>query len=204
MAMTGRPYYHRYDAHYRSLYEQGIAYWSDGPDHCAKNIAHVTDTLRRYFPEPRGRTLLEIGCGEGHLVAPIADLGFAYTGIDLSPAAIGKARDRTAGHRGAPQFEVADAVTAEAGVFKGRFDAVLDQACFHMLVVDTDARRYLGNVRRLMAAGSLFLMFNQACAEDAYDGPIPTVVEYSVRFNHDLSRPKRWEQVWNGREYIAV
>lgn len=198
-----KSYHLKYDAHYRSLYEQGIQYWSDGPDHCRKNVERVTALLSRLIPNPEGRALVEIGCGEGHLALPIVELGFDYAGIDVSPAAIEKARGRTAGHRAAPRFEVAEAVAAEGSVFQREYDVVLDQACFHMLVVDADSRRYLANIHRMMHEKSLYLMLRQARDEDAYDGPIKSIVEYEEVFKRDLSQPNKWE-AWNGEEWVPV
>ena len=102
-----KPYYYRYDDHYRVLYEKEVQYWSDGPDHCAKNIAKVTGQILELRSAPEGLELLEVGCGEGHLALPIADLGIRYTGVDCSHHAIGKAEERTRGNA-ATRFAVAD------------------------------------------------------------------------------------------------
>jgi len=198
-----KPYYLRYDEHYRSLHSQGIQYWSDGPDHCQKNIQRVCGLLTRLVPDPHGRSLLDAGCGEGHLALPIANLGFEYTGIDVSPAAIGKARDRVAQRSPAPRFHVSDTVSGEGEPFQRQFDVVLDQSCFPMIVVDVDARRYLQNIHRVLRPQSLYLMLNQEWSSDAYDGDIASIEQYQAVFHHDLSKPKRWE-AWHGGRWVEV
>ena len=197
-----RPYYLKYDDHYRSLYDQGIKYWADGPDHCEKNIEMVTTLLTESVSSAHGLTVLDVGCGEGHLSLPIAELGFAYTGIDISPAAIEKARDRTDSHD-AIRFDVADALAADSSIFEVQYDVVLDQQCYHMLVTDADSRRYLGNIHQMLGKESLFLLLQQAHQEDAYDGPITTVEEFQAVFQHDLDQPKKWE-AWHNESWIDV
>src|SRR5215218_7636238 len=41
-----------------------------------------------------GASVLDAGCGPGHLVARLADRGLAVTGIDLDPAMIARAEQR--------------------------------------------------------------------------------------------------------------
>ena len=197
-----KPYYLRYDDHYRSLYDQGIQYWSDGPDHCRKNIEVVATRLKQLYADPEGLSLLDVGCGEGHLAAPISGLGFAYTGIDVSPAAIGKARDRMAGS-GSACFEVADAVAADAAVFEAQYDVVLDQACYHMLVLDADSRQYLKNVWKLLRDESYFLLLGQHSQEDAFDGPVESLEQYQETFQNNLGKPTKWE-AWHDGRWVDV
>ncbi len=52
----------------------------------------------------RGKVVLDIGCGPGHIGRFLSDRGFDVTGVDLSPAMIAIARRMNPGMR----FEVAD------------------------------------------------------------------------------------------------
>lgn len=44
--------------------------------------------ITKQFSNPRGRTALDYGCGTGAFCARLEQLGFAVTGIDLSPEMI--------------------------------------------------------------------------------------------------------------------
>ncbi|MGY1457203.1 MULTISPECIES: class I SAM-dependent methyltransferase [unclassified Luteimonas] len=69
----------------------------------------------------RVRTLLEVGCGEGHQTLALRELADEVHGIDVSPIAIERARVR------APdaQFAVADIHHQPWGEQPGRFDLVV-------------------------------------------------------------------------------
>jgi len=80
--------------------------------------------------------VLDVGCGLGDNAIYLASQGHPVTGIDAAPTAVEHAHQR-ARQRGVDvEFVVADA-TSLAG-FDGRFDSVLDGACYHCL--DEDAR----------------------------------------------------------------
>jgi SAM-dependent methyltransferase len=196
-------YYNRYDDHYRSLYEQGISLWSDGPDHCERNIQKVRSFLLDICLCPKGKELLDVGCGEGHLALPLVDLGFSYIGIDCSPHAISKAEERVTGRDTHISFAVMDILNPDPVWMEQRFDIVLDQACLHMLVVDQDRAIYLETIHKLLKKDGVFCLSNQSVDEDVYEGPIDSIEEYAHRFQRDLSKPKRWE-AWNGDRWVRV
>src|SRR5581483_8473211 len=82
--------------------------------------------------------------------------GHQVTGVDAAPAAIEQARQR-ARQRGVDiEFVVADATTLTG--FEGRFDSVLDGACYHCL--DEDARHaYATALHRATRPDSLLTLF---------------------------------------------
>ena len=49
-----------------------------------------------------GDRVLELGCGTGRLLLPLAVQGHAVTGVDISPALLSIARSKLAGWEGAP------------------------------------------------------------------------------------------------------
>jgi SAM-dependent methyltransferase len=196
-------YYHAYNAHYGALYAQGIPYWSDGPDHCHANITQVVSRLRDTGRPLAGLSVLEVGCGEGHLARALADHGMEYLGIDCSGRAISKARMRARGCEGPVSFKVLDAVHMAQHLAGLRFDLVLDQALLHMLVVDADRRHYLANVRALLKRDGWFVLTNQTRHESAHEGEITSLGEYEDIFGHDLSKPRAW-QAWNGAKWVKV
>ncbi len=55
------------------------------------------DDLALYMELAEGRDVLELGCGTGRIVVPLAEAGVRVTGVDLSTAMLGIARDRAEG-----------------------------------------------------------------------------------------------------------
>jgi SAM-dependent methyltransferase len=100
--------------------------------------------------------VVDVGCGLGDNAIHLASQGHQVTGIDAAPAAIEQARQR-ARQRGVDvEFAVADA-TSLAG-FEGRFDSVLDGACYHCL--DEDARHaYAAALHRATRPDALLTLF---------------------------------------------
>lgn len=66
-------------------------------EHYDLEFAGFLDDLALYagFAERTGGPLLELGCGTGRLLLPLATAGYRITGVDLSPAMLARARART-------------------------------------------------------------------------------------------------------------
>ena len=92
--------------------------------------------------------LLDAGCGTGEHALLAAARGAEAMGIDISPQAIARAREKAAA-RGLPaRFEVADVLSLEQ--LGMTFDTVIDSGVFHVFD-DQDRARYvtsLGSVLR--------------------------------------------------------
>jgi SAM-dependent methyltransferase len=113
--------------------------------------------------------VVDVGCGLGDNAIHLASQDHQVTGIDAAPAAIEQARQR-ARQRGVDiEFAVADA-TSLAG-FEGRFDSVLDAACYHCL--DEDARHaYAAALHRATRPDALLTLF---CFQAGGSGPAATM-----------------------------
>jgi SAM-dependent methyltransferase len=100
--------------------------------------------------------VVDVGCGLGENAIYLAGQGHQVTGIDVAPTAIEQAREQ-ARQRGVDvEFAVADATTL-AG-FDGRFDSVLDGACYHCL--PEEARHaYAAALHRATRPDALLTLF---------------------------------------------
>jgi SAM-dependent methyltransferase len=100
--------------------------------------------------------VLDVGCGLGDNAVYLARQGHTVTGIDAAPTAIDHARQRAREQGVDVDFTVADA-TSLAG-FDGRFDSVLDGACYHCL--DEEARHaYTAALHRATRPDALLTLF---------------------------------------------
>jgi SAM-dependent methyltransferase len=94
--------------------------------------------------------LLDAGCGTGEHVLLAAGRGAEATGVDISPRAIARARDKAA-ERGLPaRFEVADVLSL--GQLGLAFDVVIDSGVFHGFD-DADRSRYVTSLASVLRPG---------------------------------------------------
>ncbi len=118
---------HDYDDRYRRVYEAGGLHWND--PHPNPHLADVLEGLT--VPT----TCIEFGCGEGYQARFMASLGHRVTAVDLSPAAVAKAKRETP-----PGYQVTyiagDVTDLCACNLKGTaFDLAVDIGCLHMMNV---------------------------------------------------------------------
>ncbi len=159
MADTIRPEHRRYEERYRAIYAAGVPFMT--ADREKERLAHFREFLEGR--KGRGR-LIDFGCGEGFPAMMAAEMGYKVVGIDSAPSAIEKCRE-THNH---PHFEVIHADVCELGSMPSEsFEVAVDLGCFHVLVEDEDARRYLGESFRLLKAGGVWYGQNLVPAEDA-------------------------------------
>jgi cyclopropane fatty-acyl-phospholipid synthase-like methyltransferase len=94
--------------------------------------------------------LLDAGCGTGEHVLLAAAHGADATGVDISPRAIARARDKAA-ERGLPaRFEVADVLSL--GQLGMTFDVVIDSGVFHVFA-DEDRAQYVTSLASALRSG---------------------------------------------------
>jgi SAM-dependent methyltransferase len=89
---------------------------------------------------PSGASVLDVGCGPGHLTRRLAALGLDATGIDLDPAMIERAIARDSG-----RYVAADVASLPFG--DGVFDLVVSTLSMHHW---TDAHAGLAEVGRVV------------------------------------------------------
>ena len=110
--------------------------------------------------------LLDSGCGTGENVLLAASHGAEATGVDISPRAIARAREKAAGRGLTARFEVADAL--RLGQLGMTFDVLIDSGVFHIFD-DADRERYVASLAAVLAPGGhCYLM----CFSDRQPGTV--------------------------------
>lgn len=112
----------------------------------------ITDALEQklLFELPgsvAGKTLLDVGCGDGALAAELARHGAIVTGLDANPAMIAAARRRT--EREGNQLRLVEARAEELPFDDATFDCVLavTMLCFQ------DTKRAVAEMARVLKPG---------------------------------------------------
>ncbi len=156
------PFGERYASYYDLFYD-------DKP--YATEVGFLEWAFRRFAKRPV-RSVLEIGCGTGGHALVLARRGFVVTGIDRSPAMVGRARAKAAGLSGSATFRLADAARFHA---RARFDAAIAMfAVVSYLTRDRDLLSVFGNVRRHLFGGAPFVF-------DYWHAPAVRATRPSVR-----------------------
>ena len=118
----------------------------------------LTELVEEGWLEPC--RVLDIGCGTGTNVVYLASRGFEASGLDISRAALRKARSK-ASRRGANcRFYRLDFTDTEAVVSAGlsAFDLLIDSGCYHSL--SPKARdRYQDFIQRVSHVGTVYLLW---------------------------------------------
>jgi len=141
--------YARQKKYFRKAYETGKHGWPEaGP---TPHVERWVRTLGR----GRGRTALDLGCGEGRHTILLARQGYDVTGVDLEPLALRKAKAYLRRSGLSARLEVADALDLRCP--DGAFDLVLDYGCFHH-VVTRDWARYRRGIARVLKPGGHLLL----------------------------------------------
>ena len=110
--------------------------------------------------------LLDSGCGTGENVLLAAARGAEAMGVDISPQAIARAKDKAAERGLTARFEVADAL--RLGQLGLTFDVLIDSGVFHIFD-DPDRERYVASLAAVLPPGGrCYLM----CFSDRQPGTV--------------------------------
>ena len=120
-----KQYYHAYEGRYASVYSHGAEYWTADPEEIRDTTAKLQDFLDRSALMPGQARLVEFGCGEGHLARYLIENGYDYRGVDLSPSALVKARQRVADLEVKGDTFVLGDITSLPAADDGVFDVVV-------------------------------------------------------------------------------
>jgi len=98
---------------------------------------------------------LEIGAGTGTNAIWMAERGFDVLGVDVSPLAVERARDKMEGRALRCRFAAWDFLTAPLP--EGPFQFVFDRGCFHVFDEPGERQRFAAQVAASLAPGGLWL-----------------------------------------------
>ncbi|MBN2362503.1 class I SAM-dependent methyltransferase [candidate division WOR-3 bacterium] len=190
----GKFYYTAYDKRYKSVYSQGVDYWSSFPE-VIEGVKTVLTSLLPVDSTSDNIKLIELGCGEGYIAGHISKMGIKYTGIDISETAVSKAKKRYDDKN--IEFISAD-MTVCREIKENVFDFALDISSLHMLVTDDDRDKYLNVVSRIVKPGGTVIFLNESCREDSIDCRIETYEQWLSISGTDVDSPERWTAFQNG------
>lgn len=107
----------------------------------------------RALAEETGGPVLEVGCGTGRVLMPIAALGIPCVGVDASPAMLAALRAKNP----PPNLELVESRMETFDLGARRFALVTSpfRAFLHLLDVPSQLAA-LANIRRHLAAGGVF------------------------------------------------
>lgn len=125
---------------------------------------------------------IDLGCGSGANAVWLAQQGFEVVGVDFSPLAIERARERAAKANVTGQFHVADVLALPP--LGPPFQFFFDRGCYHVLRRGGHGQAYVAVVAGLMAAGGLGLLLTGNARERQEPGP-PVVSEEELRGDWD-------------------
>jgi cyclopropane fatty-acyl-phospholipid synthase-like methyltransferase len=161
-----KPYYTAYNKRYKSVYAEGVRYWTACPEELSAIESEIHSFLEKFHLQADETLhIVEFGCGEGYVGELLAQCDYRYTGIDIAESAAQKATERLARFGDRARVLVADVLDLSI-IPDAAFDAGIDIGCLHLLVVDADRRTYLQNAYRVLKTGAP-VMFKEAFRPNA-------------------------------------
>jgi SAM-dependent methyltransferase len=124
--------------------------------------AEELNFLREQFAIQPGQRVLDIACGAGRYAVPLAELGYAVTGLDISAHFLSEAR-RFAQERGVSVDWRQEDMRALA--FEGEFDAALCFGNSFGYLSRTDTKHFLKRLAVALRNGAKFALESGAVAE---------------------------------------
>jgi len=174
--------------HWNDRYAKGQVPWDTG---------HPSTELVRVVAEEHIQPCraIDLGCGTGINAVWLAQQGFEAVGVDLSPLAIERARERAVSAGLSVHFQAVDLL--DPPDLGAPFRFFFDRGCWHV-VRRIDGTRYIQTVEKLTEPGSLGLVLAGNAREKMDPGP-PVVTEEEFRtewgrsFEVDWLRPFRFD-----------
>ena len=139
----------RFDGSLRAVGNIGLTDAENQEDYAIR-WEHTARVIADVVPDPRGRHLLDAGCGSGVFSRRYADAGFRVVGVDVAPAAIAAAARTCEG-----EFHEGDLAQIDLG---RRFAVVACHNVLMCVVGDDEVRRTLRNLGGMIEPGGHLLV----------------------------------------------
>jgi len=188
-----KPYYTAYDKRYRAVYDQGADHYLYLPEYEDAKIV-IKEFVHRFALN--NKNVVEFGYGEGLGGLEFAKLGCRYQGYDISPAAIENAKSTLADYK---NVYVAVFDIVKESVQTSTYDAGIDIACLHMLVVNGDRTKYLQNAFSSLKPGAAMLFAHEQLVDTEYMGEVKDYEQWSKITGSDYDTPEQRTAVKNGK-----
>ncbi len=109
------------------------------------------DEIVKRVPKGKGLKILDAGCGEGHLLEKLkrSESGNAYYGVDVTPEALGRAKERC------PESQVSHANLVQTGFPDNFFDVV---TCTEVIEHVYEYKAVLEELRRILKPGGILIL----------------------------------------------
>lgn len=131
----------------------------------ARRLEVLQRVLALHGIDPRGRTVLDIGCGSGIYTSFWKDRGADdYTGVDLSPRGVEALRVRHPAY----SFVCADITDSELDLGTRSFDVVTLFDVLYHITDNARAAKALANIAATLRAHGKLLVFDQLSRRDDY------------------------------------
>ena len=194
--MNDKAYFSLYEDRYRRLRKQGIEYWISDPEENTRVIESVNGLLNYAKCQPSKTSIIEFGCGEGHLAEYLLKAGYRYLGVDISESAIIQAKKK-AGVKRQKTFLVAD-ITNLKQVCDNSFDIAIENQCLHMLVTDEHRKHYLKEIKRVLKNdGKAY--FRDSIQQEEFKARISTFEEFVEKHYGDYSQLEEYQAYTDGK-----
>jgi SAM-dependent methyltransferase len=143
-------YYYGYADRYEEVYRHGGTTWETKDPNDT-----LMQTLEQLEMDPC--RAIDLGCGEGRDAIFLARNGFKVLGVDVSNAALQKARKRAQQESVNCYFLERDVITLR-GVPDRSFDFAINMGCLHMIPDQESRSRHLARVFEVLCLGGWFLL----------------------------------------------
>ena len=146
------PYYWGYDKRYAQTYAEGGTTWeTQEPNEI------VVKMVPELITDKANDEILDLGCGEGRDTLWLTAQGFNVTGVDVSAAALDRARELAGLYNLSANFLERDVVFLR-GLKNNSFAVALNMGCLHMMDSAEHRARHLARTFELLKPGATFII----------------------------------------------